>query len=87
LRAGTVTLPGRETCALALERSVRSRSVDVKSRPPSDALRRMFERMGIVFFRSTTPCMSVSSFKKSPLRTVNSMGSNHLRKEKKVYHT
>jgi hypothetical protein len=34
----------------------------------------MLERIGIVFFLSTTPCMSVSSFKKSPLRTVSSMG-------------
>jgi hypothetical protein len=39
-----------------------------------------------VFFLSTTPCMSASSFKKLPLRSVNSMGAKHLRKEKKVYH-
>ncbi len=46
----------------------------------------MLERIGIVFFLSTTPCMSVSSFKKSPLLTVNSIGISHLREEKKVYH-
>jgi hypothetical protein len=40
----------------------------------------------MVFFLSTTPCMSVSSFRKSPRRTVNSMRVNALRTEKKVYH-
>src|ERR1700693_5157401 len=86
-RAGTVTLPGRDTFADARERRVRSRSVEVKFRCPSAAFNRMLERIGIVFFRSTTPCMSVSSLKKSPLRTVNSMGVLHLQKEQKVYHT
>jgi hypothetical protein len=44
------------------------------------------ERIGMVFFRSTTPCMSESSFKKSPRLSVNSMGNPTSRKEKKVYH-
>src|SRR6266542_2368223 len=80
--AGTVTLPGRDTFAWAADRSVRSRSVDVKLRCPSAAFSRMLERIGMVFFLSTTPCMSVSSFKKSPLLTVNSMGVSYLRKDK-----
>jgi len=46
----------------------------------------MFERIGIVFFLSTTPCIRVNSLRKSPRLTVNSMGASHLRKEKKVYH-
>src|SRR3954464_11284141 len=52
---------------------LRSRSVAVMVSLPSAASNRKFDRIGIVVFLSTTPCVAVSSRSKSALLTVISI--------------
>ena len=70
-----VMAPGSVTFARVEVRTPSSRSVATSSTSFFPAERNVFERIGMVFFFSTTPWRRWSSFKRSSLRTVNSMAA------------
>src|SRR5271157_3086695 len=65
--AGIVPDPPSFTLAGQLQRIPRSRSVALIRRVDSSTSKSRFERIGIVVFRSTTPCERVSSLRRSAL--------------------
>src|SRR5512140_1386507 len=65
--------PSFFTFTLHEVRRLRSRSVAVIDNLSPEASNRKLERMGIVVLRSTTPCVAVSSLRRSNLLTVISI--------------
>src|SRR5208283_4855037 len=63
--AGIVPDPPSFTLAGQLQRIPRSRSVALMRRVDSSTSKRRFERIGMVVFLSTTPCVRVSSLSRS----------------------
>ena len=72
--AGRVSVPGFPTLPSQRLRKPTSRSVASSEMPSFVASINTLARIGIVFFRSTIPCSSDSSFRRSFLRTTSSMG-------------